>query len=209
MVSFRVASTLCTRVHESLVVDVDADHAAWRVARLEHAEVHDEGRKRVDHAYLDPGASARELGQPPVEEGDARPADHGLAGRMELAPAVAERADAGREQRLDVAPVASRQGRQEALQRVPRRLLERVGRRPARAVVLRHPAAGAVVRDLDVRLVQVERGRGVGDGVVEDVAQEQHGALLRRQRLERQEEGERAAFEQVVSALRRRRLVGW
>ena len=57
------------------------------------------------------------------------------------------------------------------------------------------------MRGLDVGLAQAERVGGLRDRVVEHVAQEQHGALLRRERFEREEEGERAALEQIVAPL--------
>ena len=68
-------------------------------------------------------------------------------------------------------------------------------------VVALERAAGSVVGRLDVGLGQAERHRGLLHRVVKDIAQEEHGALLRRERLEREEERERGALEQIVAPL--------
>ena len=83
------------------------------------------------------------------------------------------------------------------------RLADRRSARSAARSYAGHGAAGAVVGDLHRRLGQAERVGGLAHRVVEDVAQQQHRALARRQRLEREQEGERHALQQLVAALGR------
>jgi len=65
----------------------------------------------------------------------------------------------------------------------------RVGGLPS-AVVAGHHFASAMKSGLDVRFREVERFRGLGDGVVVDIAQHENTALLCRQRLERKKKSE-------------------
>ncbi len=74
-------------------------------------------------------------------------------------------------------------------------------RRAPRAVVAVHHFACAMKGGLDVRFREVERFRGLGAGVVVDIAQNENTALLRRQRLERKKKSKRDALERFVTRL--------
>ena len=83
-------------------VDLTAHDAARRKARPVRAEVHDEGRQRVDHAYLDPGPSRRRARSAAGRGGRRAPGrSPGLRAAWNSPPPSLSARDVVGEQRLD------------------------------------------------------------------------------------------------------------
>src|SRR5262245_57337691 len=106
--------------HEPVLVEVEPDRAARRIAGLDAPEVDDQPRDAIQHPDADARGERTQLAQPAVEMRHSFAAHHRLARGVELAAAVAQRYDAGSQRRLDGARVAAGERIHEARDRLAR-----------------------------------------------------------------------------------------
>ena len=178
---------------------------AGRCARAEIGADAGRARRRArasrcmrDQVHADDGPAARRE----AEEGlrDLRRAVQRHLRGCVVAPAVAEADRVVGEHGARGCLVAGRQRDDERLERGLRARRERASIDGPLGVVRGERLPRAVPRDLHVRLRHAERRGCVLAGVVEHVAEQHHGALARRERLEREQEGHRHALDELVAA---------
>ncbi len=182
----------------SVAIEIEAENETRRDPAARAGDL-DQGRgQAVHHSQRRRDRAVVLRGQTEQETRDPITSDDDVVCRGELAAGVRDRANAVREEGFDRGDILCGEAHEEALER-PLGALGELGPGPhAPALVGVHRATRAVMRRLDVRFGDVERLSGLADVVVEDIAQQEDGALERRQRLERQEEGEADALEELV-----------
>src|SRR5262245_7833645 len=177
-------------------------HDARRILLRGLRQLHQDRGESVKRAPAYAHVVWRQLGQTQVEDSDLSPADYRRARRDEFAAAVTHMPRVLGQQGFNSRDVAAEKTIEETLHRAPRLFLQRTRRRQALPVIIAHRPPRAVMRCLDVRFAHAERVCGLLDRIIEDVAQQQHRALRRLQRFQREQEGEGHAFEHVVARRR-------
>ena len=145
---------------------------------------------------------------PQVEARDPGAAGHRSRQRGVLAGGVRHRMDRLGEQRFEPARVLGEQAAEQPIERaaVPRQQLRR--RDAAALVVLLERTPGAQMEHADVALGGADQAGGLERGVSEHVAQQQHRALARAERFEREQKGVGDALGEAVARLGARLLAG-